>query len=59
MNIDQLRLEIRTMTRRSGLFKALKEELGALGYWKNKDRGISGDRIRDIKASKHDISEDI
>ena len=39
MDIIELRLEIRSMTRRSGLYKALKEELSALGYWRNKARG--------------------
>ena len=37
--IDHLRQSIRQMTRASGLYKALKEELSALGYWKNLKRG--------------------
>ncbi len=32
-------LEIRKMTRSSPLYKLLKEELTALGHWKNKPRG--------------------
>ncbi len=39
MDIIELRLEIRSMSRRSVLYKALKEELTALGYWRNKARG--------------------
>ncbi len=41
MDINVLRQAIRSMTRRSGLYKALKEELLALGYWRNKARGDS------------------
>jgi hypothetical protein len=39
MKIDDLRLKIRVMTRNTALYKALKEELSALGYWRNKARG--------------------
>lgn len=39
--INQLRQAIRSMSRRSALYKALKEELSLLGYWKNKARGDS------------------
>ena len=35
----RLRGEIKRMTRKSLLFSLLKEELGKLGYWKNKARG--------------------
>ncbi len=36
---EMLRQSIRTMTRHSPIHKVLKEELTALGYWKNKPRG--------------------
>ena len=39
MDIEALRIKIRAMNRQSMLYKALKEELGALGYWKNLPRG--------------------
>lgn len=39
IDIDQLRKEIRGMQRWHILYGALKEELGALGFWKNKPRG--------------------
>lgn len=37
--LDKLRSEIAGMTRKSRIFSLLKEELGAIGYWKNKARG--------------------
>jgi hypothetical protein len=55
MDINELRQAIRSMTRRSGLYKALKEELSALGYWRNKARGNpwkakeASDRAKAIK----------
>jgi len=39
VNIDELRDEIRGLSRRKRLYKVLKEELSSLGYWKNKTRG--------------------
>ena len=39
VNIDELRDEIRGLSRRKRLYKVLKEELSILGYWKNKTRG--------------------
>lgn len=39
VDIGKLRREIRKMSRRSKLYKALKEELTALDYWKLKRRG--------------------
>jgi hypothetical protein len=50
--LDKIRLEIRKMTRKSGLFRVLKEELGALGYWKNRNRGISADKMKEIGSEK-------
>ena len=39
LDIDQLRKEIRGMNRWNILYKALKEELSALNYWREKQRG--------------------
>ncbi len=39
LNIGELRAKIRVMSNRTKLYKALKEELNALGYWKNLARG--------------------
>ena len=39
LNLEDLRKDIKRMTRRTKLFKALKEELTLKGYWKNKARG--------------------
>lgn len=40
--IERLRVLVRSMSRESAVFKMLKEELGALGYWRNKARGKPG-----------------
>jgi len=39
IDIDQLRKEIRGMNRWNVLYKALKQELGAIGFWRDKPRG--------------------
>lgn len=39
IDIDQLRKEIREMSRWNVLYIALKEELSAIGFWRNKPRG--------------------
>lgn len=38
IDMDVLAARIRTMTYKDPLFKVLKSELTALGYWKNKAR---------------------
>ena len=52
IDLEALRQEIRGMTRKTLLYKVLKEELNALGYWKLKDRGIAADKIGSVKAPK-------
>ena len=47
IELDRLRTEIRHMSVRSSLYKLLKEELSARGWWKNRDRGTSN--IENIK----------
>ncbi|KKN70040.1 hypothetical protein LCGC14_0434870 [marine sediment metagenome] len=49
VSIEQLRQEIQVMTRRTLLYKALKEELSTLGYWRNRARGKN---IADVMANK-------
>jgi hypothetical protein len=39
---DSLAQQIRTMSVRSNLYKMLKRELGARGWWKNRPRGKPG-----------------
>ena len=39
MDYDELRYKIRKMSRRSKVYRVLKEELMVLGYWKLKARG--------------------
>lgn len=39
VDLDQLAREIRTMSIRSDLYKVLKRELLARGWWKNLPRG--------------------
>ena len=38
-DLSVLRQEIRGMTRKTLLYKVLKEELNTLGHWRNKTRG--------------------
>lgn len=39
VDFERLRREIREMSPRSLLYRLLKEELTALGYWRNRPRG--------------------
>jgi len=39
VNLEELRLAIRNMTRQQGIYKVLRVELTALGYWHNLPRG--------------------
>lgn len=39
IDLDELRLAIRDMSVRTQLYKLLKEELSARGWWKNRKRG--------------------
>lgn len=39
IDMDVLRQEVRGMSVRSELYKVLKQELSALGWWKNRRRG--------------------
>jgi hypothetical protein len=41
VNLDQLRQEIRTMTKDTKLYRVLRDELTKLGYWKKRPRGKS------------------
>lgn len=39
IDLDKLKWEIKAMQKWSPLYKLLKRELSAQGYWKNKPRG--------------------
>lgn len=39
IDLNQLRKEIRKLNRNKALYRVLKEELSAIGHWKNKPRG--------------------
>lgn len=47
-DLVRLRGEIQRMTRKSRLYRLLKQELMSLGYWRNRARGDAskGGRIR-------------
>lgn len=38
IDLDELALQIRSMSTRTALYKVLKAELGARGWWKNRAR---------------------
>lgn len=46
IDLEELRQGIRGLTDRQKLYKVLKEELSALGYWKMKPRGNPYDGYR-------------
>ena len=52
IDLDRLRTDIRTMTRKSLLFKALKQELSELGYWQNRPRGNPKEGYKKMKETK-------
>jgi hypothetical protein len=56
MELDSLRAAIRSMTPRTQLFKVLKEELTALGYWRNKPRGNPAKGFKVMKGEKNEIN---
>ena len=39
INLEQLTKELHNLERHQQLYKVLKKELSALGYWKNRERG--------------------
>lgn len=39
IDLNELRQELQSLNPRKKLFRVLKEELSALGYWRNKPRG--------------------
>lgn len=39
LDLEELRKAIKSMTREQAIYKVLKEELSALGYWKSLPRG--------------------
>ncbi|HUW45602.1 MAG TPA: hypothetical protein VMW50_07370 [Dehalococcoidia bacterium] len=39
IDINQLTKELRKLERHQRLYRVLKKELSALGYWKNRQRG--------------------
>jgi len=54
IDLTQLVIEIRSMNYRRKLFKVLKRELKALGYWKDKPRG---DPAKGYKMKGHKKNE--
>lgn len=42
IDLEELKREIRTMSVRTQLYKLLKTELSARGWWKNRRRGKPG-----------------
>ncbi len=39
IDLKELRQELQSLNPRKKLFRVLKEELSALGYWRNRPRG--------------------
>ena len=51
VDIEKLRQEIRSMTRKQVLYRVLRDELSALGYWKAKARGNPQEGYRLAKGA--------
>ncbi len=47
IDLELLGANIRRMTRRTKLYRVLKRELLAKGYWKSKPRGRVGQALKD------------
>ena len=54
INLNQLRLEIRTLKRHQVLYRVLRDELKKLGHWRYKQRGdpAKGFRMKGHKSNK-------
>ena len=57
IDLEQLRLEVRGMTRQKGIYKVLREELTALGYWKQQPRGIPFKKGNTFRLTSKDTYE--
>ncbi len=49
--LDQLRLEIRGMTARHALYRVLRDELRARGYWRARRRGNPAKAYQRMQAA--------
>jgi len=52
LNLEQLRLEIRDMTRTHALYRLLRDELTLLGFWRARPRGDPAKAYRVMKQGK-------
>lgn len=52
LDLNLLCESIRSMTRHSPIYKVPKEELSALGYWKNRPRGNPAKGYKVMKGEK-------
>lgn len=58
IDLDLLRVEIARMTRRTKLYRILKEELSLLGYWQNRPRGNPGAGYKASNGGKGRLSQE-
>ena len=58
IDIERLRIEIRSMNRWNILYRALKQELSARGYWTARPRGnpSKGGKISWAKRNKKELA---
>jgi len=52
LDLDELRQAIRNMTRQQGIYKVLRDELTAKGYWRKLPRGNPGAGRRKMLEKK-------
>ncbi len=56
LDLEELRIELQHLNRFQKIYMVLKEELGKLGYWRNKARGnpAKGYAMMRTKKAKND-----
>jgi hypothetical protein len=55
--LDELKVQIRGMTPQSRVYRVLRDELGAKGYWRRRARGnpkLGFKRMQEVKKQKQE-----
>jgi hypothetical protein len=59
LDLNELREAIRNMTRQQGIYKVLRDELTAKGYWRKLPRGNPGAGRRKMLEKKGGLFPDV
>ncbi len=55
IDLEELKMAIRNMTRQKGIYKVLRDELTAKGYWRKLQRGNPSAGYKVMKAKRKKI----